>query len=119
VENRRDEAIALGNRALLRRMLGDNGAAGQDYADALALYREVGFREGEASVLMGLARLDALQKNPDAALEKLTYAAAIYEALENPGFLAEAYVQLGQLYKQAATPGRRSRDLCLRRERPA
>ena len=112
VENLRDEAIALSNRALLFRMSGDNKAARENYAKALEMYRKVAFTEGEASTLMGLAKMDmVVDKKYGEALEKLTAAAAIYEKLENPGFLAEAYVQLGQLYQKIATPNRKSRDL--------
>lgn len=112
VKNRRDEAIALSNRALLARMKGQFAPARQDYLAALAIYREVAFTEGEASALMGLAKLDVLQ-NRDylAALEKLNRAAAIYEKLDNPGFLAECYVQLGQAHQKFAAPNRKTRDL--------
>ena len=119
VKNRRDEAIALSNRALLARMNGDSEAALRDYTEALSIYREVKFREGEASTLMGLARLDMTSgKNYPAALDKLTQAAALYEELGNPGFLAEAYVQLGFLYQKVATPKRTSRDLVFEEAEP-
>ena len=112
VKNRRDEAIALSNRALLSRMKGQFAAARQDYNEALAIYREVAFTEGEASSLMGLARIDVLKdRNYLAALDKLNRAAAIYEKLGNPGFLAECYVQLGQAYQKLAAPDRKTRDL--------
>ena len=112
VKNRRDEAIALSNRALLSRMNGKNEDALKDYTEALAIYREVKFSEGEASTLMGLARLEMVtSKNYPSALEKLTQAVAIYEKLDNPGFLAEAYGQLGYLYQHVATPKRKTRDL--------
>jgi CHAT domain-containing protein/tetratricopeptide (TPR) repeat protein len=119
VNNPRDEAIALSNRALLLRMSGDNKAARDSYAKALEMYRTVAFTEGEASTLMGLAKMDmVVDKNYGAALEKLTNAAAIYEKLENPGFLAEAYVQLGQLYQKIATPNRKTRDLVFEDDEP-
>ena len=119
VENLRDEAIALSNRALLFRMSGDNKAARENYAKALEMYRKVAFTEGEASTLMGLAKMDmVVDKNYNAALEKLNTAAEIYEKLENPGFLAEAYVQLGQLYQKIATPNRKTRDLVFEDEEP-
>lgn len=120
VENRRDAAIALGNRALIYRMQGDVDAARGDYAKALAACREVRFSEGEASTLMGLARIDCdVDKNYSAALEKLNQALAIYEKLDNPGFLAEACVQIGRLYQKIATPERRSRDLVFEDDEPA
>lgn len=109
--SRHDEAIALSNRALLRRMTGYPEAAVKDYLQALALYRELGFKEGQASALMGLAKLDRLNRRYQAAKEKLDEAARIYEQLGNPGFLAEAYVQLGELHYQWARPRRLSRDL--------
>ena len=119
VGNLRDEAIALGNRALLFRMSGDNRAARDSYAEALKMYRQAAFTEGAASTLMGLAKMDMLvDKNYGAALEKLHAAAAIYEKLENPGFLAEAYVQLGQLYQKIATPNRKTRDLVFEDDEP-
>ena len=119
VENLRDEAIALSNRALLFRMNGENKIARENYAKALEMYRKVTFTEGEASTLMGLAKMDVVvDKNYEAALEKLNAAVAIYEKLENPGFLAEAYVQLGQLYQKIATPNRKTRDLVFEDEEP-
>lgn len=119
VKNQRDEAIALSNRALLLRMSGDNKAARDSYAKALNIYRDVAFTEGEASALMGLAKMDmVVDKNYGAALEKLNRAAVLYEKLENPGFLAEAYVQLGQLYQRVATPNRKSRDLVFEDDEP-
>lgn len=111
VKNRRDEAIAVSNLALLEQMLGDNKAARQKYNLALSIYKEIAFQEGQASCLMGLAKIDRLEKNYAAALEKMTAAISIYEKLENPGFLAEAYSQLGQLYQNIANPTRRTRDL--------
>jgi CHAT domain-containing protein/tetratricopeptide (TPR) repeat protein len=112
VNDSRSEAIALGNLALILRMKGDNVAARENYAKALKMYRQAAFTEGEASALMGLAKMDrVVDKNYGAALEKLNAAVAIYEKLGNPGFLAEAYVQLGQLYQKIATPHRKSRDL--------
>ena len=119
VKNLRDEAIALSNRALLVRLDGDVETAKKDYAHALELYTKVGFREGVASTLMGLARIEMdATKNYPASLEMLEKAAAIYEELENPGFLAEAYVQLGSLYQKIATPGRKTRDLVFEEETP-
>lgn len=120
VQNQRDEAIALSNRALLFRMSGDNRSARENYAQALEMYRKVAFTEGEASALMGLAKMDmVVDKNYGAALEKLNAATAVYEALENPGFLAEAYVQLAQLYQKMATPNRKTRDLVFEDDEPA
>jgi CHAT domain-containing protein/tetratricopeptide (TPR) repeat protein len=119
VRNQRDEAIALSNRALLFRMKGDNEAARENYAKALEMCRQAGFIECEASALMGLAKMDMMvDKNYGAALEKLTAATAIYEKLENPGFLAEASVQLGVLYQKIATPRRKTRDLVFEDEEP-
>lgn len=119
VGNERDEAIALGNRALILRMRGDNRAARDSYMQAMELYRKTGFSEGEASALMGLAKMDrVVDKDYKAALDKLTRAAHLYEELENPGFLAEACVQLGQLYQKIATPGRTTRDLVFDADEP-
>jgi CHAT domain-containing protein/tetratricopeptide (TPR) repeat protein len=119
VQNRRDEAIALSNKALLLRMNGKHEEALKAYGQALDIYREVRFREGEASALMGLARLEmTADKNYPAALEKLTQASEIYEQLGNPGFLAEAYVQLGLLYQKVATPKRKTRDLVFEDSEP-
>ncbi|MDR1463199.1 MAG: CHAT domain-containing protein [Azoarcus sp.] len=119
VRNRRDEAIALSNRALLFRMKGDNAAARENYAKALEMCRQAGFTECEASALMGLAKMDrVVDKNYGAALEKLTAATAIYEKLENPGFLAESSVQLGMLYQKIATPHYKTRDLVFENEEP-
>lgn len=119
VKNSRDEAIALSNRALIYRMQGNVPAARADYGKALTAYREVKFSEGEASTLMGLSRIDSdVDKNYPAALEKLNQAAAIYEKLDNPGFLAEAYIQLGRLYQKIATPNRKSRDLVFEDDEP-
>jgi CHAT domain-containing protein len=118
IQNRRDQAIALSNLALLARMEGQNREAEEKYKQALAIYEEIGFQEGKASALMGLAKIDSLGKNYTAALEKLNAAAAIYEKLENPGFLAEAYNQIGQVYQKMSAPNRRSRDLVFEDDEP-
>jgi CHAT domain-containing protein len=112
VGNRRDEAIALNNRALLEKLTGHQDLARKDYEEALALYHEVQFFEGAATALMGLASLDAEEKNFPAALEKLLQAKEIYEEQALPPQIALAYIQLGLLYQKMARPDRRvTRDL--------
>ena len=112
VKNVRDEAIATVNRALLYRIAGQLHEARTDYAAAMKLFEQCGFQEGTAGALLGIGRMEALaNKNYTLALENYQKALDIYTKLSLPRGKAETLLQLGEVYKYIAAPGRTTRDL--------
>lgn len=110
--NIRDEAIALSNIALVSRILGDFVKAKQDYLKALELYKQIEFKEGQASTLMGLGKIyEVSENNFNLALDHYRQANAIYEELQMPRGIAESLNQMGRVLRKAAAPQRATRDL--------
>jgi CHAT domain-containing protein len=112
VGDKRDEGIALMNRALLNRIGGNLNDARNDYRAAGTLFEEIGYQRGRAGVLMGIARIAELEDRDLAtALKGYQDALDIYTALELPFAQAEALVRIGDVLKRTLTPGRTTRDL--------
>lgn len=112
VGNVRDEAIAMVNRALIHRIAGKLNEARADYREAVRLFEQCGFQEGMAGALLGIGRMEALaDKNYALALENYQKALDIYTKLSLLRGRAETLLQLGEVYKYTAAPGRTTRDL--------
>ena len=112
VKNVRDEAIAMVNRALIHRIAGKLHEARADYREAMKLFEQCGFQEGMAGALLSIGRMEALaDKNYALALENYQKALDIYTRLSLPRDRAETLLQLGNVYKYTAAPGRTTRDL--------
>ena len=112
VKNERDEAIATVNRALIYRIGGELNKARADYNTAMKLFEKCGFQEGTAGALLGIGRMEALEnKNYTLALANYKKALDIYSELSLLRGKAETLLQLGEVYKYIAAPGRTTRDL--------
>ncbi|MDE5832636.1 MAG: soluble NSF attachment family protein [Desulfovibrio sp.] len=75
----KEQAIALLNRAVLQRAVGNLKEAGADYSQAAKLFEEAGFQEGQASAKLGIGKMAELaDKNYVAALENYLQALEFY-----------------------------------------
>lgn len=113
-KNLRDQAIAMENMALIKRIAGKFMEAGADYKEAEKLMRQAGFKEGQASTMLGIGKMaEMAEKNYTQALENYSRALDIFQELDLPRWQAVTMLQLGNVHKKIATPGekRTTRDL--------
>lgn len=110
--NVRDEAIATVNRAYVYRLAGNLEEALQDYSKAGALFEKAGFQEGQATTLLGSGKVAFLEmKDYDKALQSYEKALEIYKKLDLPRWQAVTLLNMADVYKRMASPGRTTRDL--------
>jgi len=84
----------------VRRLTGDFPGATQDLEQALAIYRDLGDRGGEANALHGLGTVRRATGDFPGAAQDLEQALAIYRRPRRPGGgEAEALNETGTLYR--------------------
>ena len=89
--------------AVVRLAAGDEAAAG-DLAQAAAAYERLGLRGDAAHSLLALGRAQRRQKKWGGARDALERAAALFEALDSPGWAEEARSELARVGARRPTP---------------
>ncbi|MGE5341683.1 MAG: CHAT domain-containing protein [Candidatus Omnitrophota bacterium] len=77
-------------------------AAGQAYNRGLVLYREIGYREGEADVLNGIGRVRKILSENEKAQESCEQGLLIYREIKNRSGEANMVQILGDVYLMLA-----------------
>jgi tetratricopeptide (TPR) repeat protein len=94
-----DDAAALNNLGMVARSQGNYQEATDYYEQALALFRELGDRQGEANSLMGLGMVARSQGNYKEAIDYYEQALDIMREIDDTAGIASISWNLGLLYE--------------------